>query len=289
MTKTLDTLVEDIYQLFDDSLNHEEGLKIPEEDLDHLVNSIKDTILHWAEPRASKKHTLRMSNVGYPNRKLWFDAQAEDNSDSSLKPSDAMKFLFGHVVEELVLFFARLAGHKVENEQKEVDVDGVLGHMDCTIDGQVVDVKTASPYSFQKFVNGRVAEEDPFGYMAQLAGYEHAMGTEGGGFLVVNKVTGELTLFRPDFSDLPNIQDRIAQLRKELGLKKPPPFCYPPVVQDNGNTKIAKDCLFCKHKVPCYADEGVRVFRYASGDEFLIGEVVKLPRVEEVTHEYHTP
>jgi hypothetical protein len=284
MKKTLDTLIPDIYALFDQALG-EEGLKIPKKDLKDLGKRIESVIEHWAEPRGNSTG-LRMSNIGYPNRKLWYDVNV-GCEQKEFKSHEAFKFLFGHVVEELILFFAKLAGHKVENEQKEVDVHGVIGHMDCTIDGHVVDVKTASPYSFKKFVTGRVATEDPFGYMAQLAGYEHAYGTDGGGFLVVDKVSGELTLFRPDFIDLPNPIDRINTLRKELGHNNPPPFCYPPAVQDNGNTKIAKDCLWCHHKVRCYSEEGLRVFRYASGDEFFIGDLPKPPRVDEVTHEYN--
>ena len=33
--------------------------------------------------------------------------------------------------------------------------------------------------------------------MAQLAGYEEAEGTDQGGFLAINKETGELWFFRP--------------------------------------------------------------------------------------------
>jgi hypothetical protein len=40
--------------------------------------------------------------------------------------------------------------------------------MDCIIDGEVVDVKTASGYGFRKFKDGTLPEEDTFGYMAQL-------------------------------------------------------------------------------------------------------------------------
>ena len=52
--------------------------------------------------------------------------------------------------------------------------------MDCKIDGEVVDVKSASAMSFKKFKNGTLYEDDPFGYIAQLAGYEHNEGTNNG-------------------------------------------------------------------------------------------------------------
>ena len=102
-----------------------------------------------------------------------------------------------------------LAGHKVTDEQKEVKVGGILGHMDCKIDGEVVDIKSASGYAFQKFKNGTLAEDDVFGYMAQLAGYEQAEKSTGGGFLAINKENGELALFKPEELDKPNITAKI--------------------------------------------------------------------------------
>ena len=60
-----------------------------------------------------------------------------------------IKFLYGHIPERVVLFLTELAGHKVTDEQKEVKVGGILGHMDCKIDGEVIDIKSASGYVFQ--------------------------------------------------------------------------------------------------------------------------------------------
>ena len=98
-----------------------------------------------------------------------------------------IKFLYGHILERLVLFLVEIAGHKVTDEQKEIKINGVMGHMDCKIDGQVIDIKSASGFAFQKFKNGTLAEQDAFGYMAQLAGYEHAEASDQGGFLLSTK------------------------------------------------------------------------------------------------------
>ena len=87
--------------------------------------------------------------------------------------------------------------------------------MDCKIDGEVIDIKSASGYAFQKFKNGTLADDDAFGYMAQLAGYEKAEGTTGGGFLAINKENGELALFKPQELDKPNITAK----KKRLSLK----------------------------------------------------------------------
>ena len=87
----------------------------------------------WATPRktdSSVSPTLRMSNIGKPDRQLWFDINS-DNGSSEMPASLYIKFLYGHLLEVLILFFVKLANHKVEDEQKEVSVSGIKGHMDC--------------------------------------------------------------------------------------------------------------------------------------------------------------
>ena len=71
-----------------------------------------------------------------------------------------------------MFFGAKLSGHVVQSEQKQVSVKGIKGHMDCKIDGEVIDIKTASGYAFKKFKDGTLAQHDSFGYLSQLAGYE---------------------------------------------------------------------------------------------------------------------
>ena len=66
-----------------------------------------------------------------------------------------------------------------------------------------MDVKTASGYAFKKFKDGTLAQDDTFGYLAQLAGYEAGHGTSEGGFLAMNKENGELALYIPEELDKP--------------------------------------------------------------------------------------
>lgn len=280
--KKVETLVEDINKIFYDIGN---GSKVdfPDKKVDKLMEGLREVLYHWATPRESS-NGLRMSNVGRPNRQLWYDIKHDKNEDS-LSPSVVFRFLYGHVVEELLLFFADIAGHKVEMQQSEVDVCGLKGHIDSVIDGVVVDVKTASDFSFKKFKEGRLSENDPFGYLAQLAGYEHGLKKQGGGFLVANKSTGELCFFQPDDLELPNIETRITTIRDELKQDVPPTRCYPIVdIGKGGNRGLANECKWCCHKVAC--NPKARVFRYANGDVFLTTIKAK-PRVDEVTEEYY--
>mgnify|MGYP003124876073 FL=1 len=93
--------------------------------------SMKEAIMHWATPRKrDTDFTLRMSNVGKPQRQLWFEKR-DESTRGDINGSTQIKFLYGHVLEELVLMLVRMAGHDVTDEQKEVTVNGIVGHMDA--------------------------------------------------------------------------------------------------------------------------------------------------------------
>lgn len=283
--KQLSTLVPDIYKLLED-LSAGEPLPLTEEALDETMASMKEAIMHWATPRKrDTDFTLRMSNVGKPQRQLWFEKR-DESTRGDINGSTQIKFLYGHVLEELVLMLVRMAGHDVTDEQKEVTVNGIVGHMDCKINGQVVDVKSASRFAFQKFQNGTLNADDPFGYLGQLSGYEKAEGTDEGGFLVINKESGELCMFIPDDLDKPNIDTTINSLKSNLELDTPPELCYTPLPDGKkGNMRLPKGCSWCKYKHECHKDAndgaGLRTFKYSTGYAYLT-QVVAEPKVEEV-------
>jgi hypothetical protein len=179
-----------------------------------------------------------------------------------------------------------MAGHNVSDEQKEVVVDGIVGHMDCKINGQVVDVKSASKFAFNKFRNGTLGSDDPFGYLGQLAGYEKAEGTNDGGFLVINKESGELCMYVPDDLDKPNIETKIHTLLDELKLDTPPELCYNPIPDGKkGNMQLPKGCSWCKYKHECHKDandgKGLRTFQYSNGYRYFT-HIESEPQVDEI-------
>ena len=136
--KKLNTLVEDIYSKLS-VLGKGESLNLSDEVIDKFGEDMKEALRHWSTPTERATGTLRMSNIGKPNRQLWYDMKYPDESNS-IAPSTFIKFLYGHLLEEVVLLLVRLAGHEVTDEQKNVKVKGVEGHMDCVIDGEVIDV-----------------------------------------------------------------------------------------------------------------------------------------------------
>ena len=283
--KTLDTLIQDIYSSLE-GLSSGEALNISEKELDLTLSRMKESILAWSKPReVENSFRLRMSNIGRPLRQLWYESK--NTSDPHVvSGSTQIKFLYGHILEEIVLMLVRMAGHKVTSEQKEVNISGITGHMDCKIDGQVVDVKTASKFSFNKFKDGSLVNNDPFGYLAQLSGYETVEQTKEGGFLVINKESGELCLFRPDDLEKPNVKEKIEKVKAAIAVDTPPDMCYAPIPEGKkGNMKLPSGCAYCPYKFECYSDandgDGLRAFRYSNGPVYFT-EVAVEPRVEEI-------
>lgn len=280
--KNLSTLVNDIYDTVSD-LNIGEK-QIPDELLADVTAGIGNAIIEWATPRDRSNSVLRMSSIGKPSRQLYYADKYKESS-----PPDAatlIKFLYGHILEELLLFLVKLAGHEVTDQQKEVNVKNIKGHMDCKIDGEVIDVKSASGFSFKKFQHGTLRENDPFGYMYQLAGYEKAEGTNEGGFLAINKESGEVALYQPEELDKPNVESRIDDLIEMFSIQQIPDKCYQPIpAGTKGNMKLPMGCVYCPHKIECHSDtnngKGLRMFKYAKGIEYLTS-VRSLPRVEEI-------
>ena len=228
-----------------------------------------------------------MSNVGKPDRQLWYEFHS-DGSKEELEPHTLLKFLIGDIYEATLLFLAKCAGHDVQDEQKEVEVNGIKGHIDAVIDGHVVDVKSASTYAFKKFKYGTLAEDDPFGYIDQIGGYCTAMGLPGA-FLAGDKQNGHLALLKVPQEDTEGlrVEERIEHLKEVVVAETPPERCYEPQPEgQSGNMALAIGCSYCPHKFRCWADAnggvGVRTFLYSTGPKHLI-EVVKEPKVPELT------
>lgn len=279
MDKDLANLVPDIQKLFD---GHGFSKALEHFSTD-LGKELRQRFVEYAEER---KPTLRASNYGRPNRQLFYELKGF-KPDSDLPPQAKFKFLYGTILESLLLLLAEEAGYPVLDKQKEVEVDGVKGHLDCTILGTVVDVKSASTYSFQKFKNGSIRIEDPFHYMHQISFYSKALGGIDGAFLVVDKTLGNIHLERFSAKELSfyPVQQKIAEDRKALESDVPPERCYEDEPEGkSGNRKLGISCSYCSWKKTCWADAndgtGLREYFYARGPVYLT-KVLREPKVEQ--------
>lgn len=290
--KNFDTVVDDIYNLLSTShVPSEENLKWLTENLTQLLRFRLEE-----DPSKERPAYLRMSGVGKPDRQLWYSMRLEQD-ERYKRPvcgKTQLNFLYGDIVELLVLFLVREAGHTVENEQKTVEIDGMQGHLDCTIDGVVVDVKSASHWGFSKFQGDNLLKDDPFGYRGQISSYKQAVESVVGrkvrqGFLAFCKNDGQLANPLVPERETINIKQRLVHLDNVFKKDTPPPRCYEVKKHENGNEELPKGCQWCQFKELCWNDanggRGLRVFKYSNGNTFLT-KVVKEPKVDEITDRY---
>ena len=292
MTKTLSTIVEDIYAVITDKGGWDETVN--EYFLTHIGETMMSRLASPDQPRG----TLRMSSIGQPcARRLWYSVNMDPTTGEPLRSATHLLFLYGDILEDLILALAVAAGHSVEGRQDELEVLGVKGHRDAVIDGVTIDVKSASPFSFKKFKGGLTDADDGFGYLGQLPGYVHAAkddplvtDKDTGAFLVINKVNGELCLDVHDFKKdgrLDEIEDLYASRIESSGKPTPPSRGFSPQPDGkSGNEKLGFNCSYCEYKKTCHP--GLRTFLYAgpngAAPRFLT-TVVNEPKVMEVKDE----
>lgn len=283
--KSIDSIPEDVYALFDSEYEHE----VDEQNLDDFCNNLKDLIRHRlsAQKRSSGEGVLRFSSLGRADRQLWYMANRAGEGEV-LSGKTQLKFMYGDVIEQLLLLLVKEAGHTVEREQEEIEVDGVKGHIDAIIDGVTVDVKSASPQAFPKFSKGTLFEDDPFGYISQISGYATTLTPDqGGAFLAMDKVHGDLAVLRvgPTITNSMDVSGRIEHLREIIKSDEKPPRCHPDEPDGkSGNRKLGTQCSYCAFKDakddPCWP--GLRTFMYSGRPRFLT-QVVRTPDVYEAT------
>lgn len=279
--KSIKTLCLDIYNLFDPKTK----ITPKDEDLDQLANTIKTKVVEKLSGEWSGG--LRMSSIGQPcARKLWYEINQPDKAEAA-HPSLYIKFLFGDIIESLVLFLAKTSGHSVTNQQEELVVDGVVGHTDGKLDGVPIDVKSASGYGFKKFLNGIKRSDDAFGYLNQLGLYNYSLGngSNPAAFVALDKSTGEICVDVHDDLSSVDYHDLIAQRKKIVAHNEPPPRGFSDKEYGaSGNRALGVNCSFCPFKKECWP--GLRTFAYKRGDEInpvYLTTVVRVPDVQEIT------
>ena len=212
----------------------------------------------------------RMSNIGRPLCQLQMEAR---NIKGEGQPYNAkMRNTFGDLIEALAIFVMKSAGVNIEDEQKSVryNFDGstLEGRYDVKIDKKVWDVKSASPYSFEKKFGPsggfeEVIKDDAFGYASQGYLYSESEKVPFGGWIVINKSTGEwLTCEAPLADDeykataIKNAEDNM----KSIINKKPFKRCYPAIeetfrTKKTGNKVLGFVCSYCPYKLPCWGSK----------------------------------
>jgi hypothetical protein len=282
--KTTETLVSDIYNTISTGEGWDDD--IAQWVLSNLALSFQR---QFSGSRGTERGRLRLSQLGTPcERQLYYSTNIPDNG-SALAAHTKFKFVYGDVIESLLLGLAKASGHTVVGCQDRLEVSGVVGHRDCVIDGMLVDVKSASTFSVDKFRNGGLRANDPFGYLSQLSSYLWASQSDSlvtnkkeAGFLVADKTLGHIIFEVYDLTEeMSKKEEEIARKKKIVSDPLPPPKGFDEVpMGKSGNMKLDTNCSYCNFNRICWP--GVRVFAYSSGPVYLT-KIEKEPDVFEIT------
>jgi hypothetical protein len=285
VTKTIETLVSDIHDL----LGGKSPLEVLKKDGD-LAKRFGERMQWLVHNRVlfPEERTPRLSpsNIGRPCvRQTWLEINRPETTEK-LSPVTKLKFLYGDVIEELLLFLAEAAGHRVEGRQDRVEIEGIHGNRDVIIDGVLCDVKSASTYSFAKFRDGNLVNDDPFGYVGQIQTYLAASlddplitDKDRCAFFVMDKTLGHICLDihpRVEF----DVKEIVRNKKAIMEDKQIPPRGFDPLPDGkSGNLKLPMNCSYCSVKHGCH--DGIRTFLYSYGPVHLT-TVVKEPNVPEI-------
>lgn len=280
----IQTLVQDINNL----LEGKSPLDLPPELAEEFAENMKVMVQTRIGQGERPRPTLRMSNLGKPCRRQVYLNIHEYEKAEDLRAETYLKFLYGDVIEELILFLAKAAGHEVTGEQDRMELEGVVGHRDAIIDGMLVDVKSASSYSFVKFRDGKLHEEgnDPFGYRGQIQSYLEASQDDPlvtikdkCAFLVMDKTLGHVVLDIHDKVKF-DVRKHTRSIIEQMDGGTTPDRAFKPVPDGKaGNMKLGMQCSYCNMKHACHPN--VRTFIYSNGPRYLT-KVVRVPDVVEV-------
>lgn len=242
----------------------------PEQDLTELIDEAGEHFkqaLRKQFVEAKRDFSIRMSNVGRPTCQLWMQKHYPEKQER--KPYDfLMKMLMGDAIEVIALFIMKAAGVNVQEASGkcQLDLDGreIKGEYDLIIDDKVWDTKSTSPYSFQnKFKDFEtVASDDTFGYVSQGYGYAEATGKPFGGWIAINKVTGEWKFVEAD-SSVERHNQALGSIKETYDLitsdKSEFKRCFSDVEETyqrkpTGNRHLSRTCGYCEFKHDCWPE-----------------------------------
>ena len=242
-------------------------VKLDKQLVQEFGEACKNALLKQFEDERSTKFELRMSNVGRPLCQLQMEAKGIKGEGQPYNVR--MRNTFGDLIEALATFVMKSAGVNIKNEQKKVtykfENESIEGRQDVEIDDKIWDIKSASPYSFDKKFGEaggftEVIRDDSFGYASQGFLYSESQNKKFGGWIAINKSTGEWTVCETPSSVEEHKKKAIDNAKENIkAIKSSKPFkrCYDDVAETfrskpTGNRVLGFVCSYCPYKLPCW-------------------------------------
>ena len=249
-------------------------VKLNKQLLQEFGEACKNALLKQFEENRKDKFEPRMSNIGRPLCQLQMEAKGIKGEGQPYNVR--MRNTFGDLIEALSIFIMKSADIEVKNEQKKVQYkfDGniIEGRQDVEIDEKIWDIKSASPYSFEKKFGeaggfSEVVRDDSFGYASQGFLYGESQKKKFGGWIVINKSTGEWTVCETPAEHeeykkvaLDSAKDNFKALTEDKPFKR----CYDDVAETfrskpTGNRVLGFVCSYCPYKLPCWGRDKLQL------------------------------
>ena len=226
----------------------------------------------------TREYRIRMSGLGKPLCQQILD---KFGIEESMEYNSIARFAFGDLTEALLMLVMREAGIDIVDFQKEValEIEGVVvtGTLDVIIRGtdgveRVWEIKSASDWAFKNKFTGNggydhIKGDDPFGYVMQGHLYGAATGLDFGGWIVINKSSGEVAIVEAyDWTG----DDRVAYMLEAANrvhfLSDPDVKPFKPYSDEfetykrkgevirTGNKVLPKECSLCGFRGHCWPD-----------------------------------
>lgn len=249
-----------------DRLSNGEPVEISEQWIEDAGEDFKQALRKQLSPK-QRDFGLRMSNIGRPLCQL--TNEKNDEPVSSRNPyNHILRMIIGDMTEIAVNVIIKASGVNVTNSKtkREIDINGttIPGEDDIEIDHKVWDIKSASPYAYShKWNDGwnGVYYGDSFGYVAQLWGYAGKDPDKMGGWIVVDKSSGELRVVdaKPDLDQLKELENGVSYTVEAIKTNVPFVKGFEPEVEtyykkETGNMIVPQVCTYCPYLKKCWPD-----------------------------------
>lgn len=236
-----------------------EGVDLPDELVEEYKEACVAALTKQFSPREQEGFRYRLSAMGKPLCQLQMEKAGADREDP--EPFFLMRMLFGDLAEALLILLLKAGGVDIGKQHEKVEWDGIPGELDIIIDDRVYDIKTASQYSYKhKFESYEsLKADDSFGYITQLYGYAVAKGIPAGGWIVMDKSSGQVKLIEaPTEGDEETLAlHKIAKNKKALEDNIPFKRCFEAEEETfykkpTGNKTLGFNCSYCAYKKTCW-------------------------------------
>ena len=248
-----------------DLLSNNEPVEYDDQWVEDAGEMFKDALRKQLSGREND-FRLRMSNIGRPSCQLQMEKAGAERT--RMPYNHIMRMMLGDAVECIMEVILRVSGANITGGKSQAEFNiadtTINGEDDIEIDNKVYDTKSASPWAYDnKWSEGwhGLAKDDAFGYTAQLLGYSQGLGKQPGGWIVVNKSTGEVRVVDacPSEDEVKKINEQVTQTIQKITSDAPFERCFAPVDEyfrskPTGNKRLSNSCSFCSYVAECWPD-----------------------------------